>query len=50
MSTSLPPESAAAGAPKKVNLRRPDVMEAVSAQVVAHYRSQLVEQIRANGG
>jgi 4-hydroxy-3-methylbut-2-enyl diphosphate reductase len=25
-------------------------MEAVSAQVVAHYRSQLVEQIRANGG
>ena len=50
MSTSLPPESAAAGAPKKVNLRRPDVMEAVSAQVVAHYRSQLVEQIRASGG
>ncbi|MBN9690933.1 MAG: 4-hydroxy-3-methylbut-2-enyl diphosphate reductase [Verrucomicrobia bacterium] len=36
--------------PKKVNLRRPDVMEAVSAQVVAHYRSELVERIRAHGG
>jgi len=36
--------------PKKVNLRRPDVMQAVSAQVVAHYRSELVERIRANGG
>lgn len=37
-------------APKKVNLRRPDVMEAVQAQVVAHYRSPLVERIRADGG
>jgi 4-hydroxy-3-methylbut-2-enyl diphosphate reductase len=35
---------------KKVNLRRPDVMQAVSAQVVVHYRSELVERIRANGG
>jgi 4-hydroxy-3-methylbut-2-enyl diphosphate reductase len=34
----------------KVNLRRPDVMTAVQAQVVAHYRSELVEAIRANGG
>lgn len=41
---------AAPAAPKKVNLRRPDVMEAVSAQVVAHYRSELVERLRANGG
>lgn len=35
---------------KRVNLRRPGVMEAVAAQVVAHYRSELVERIRAEGG
>ena len=34
----------------KVNLRRPDVMAAVQAQVEAHYRSELVEVIRAKGG
>jgi len=50
MSVTLSPESNGNAAPKKVNLRRPDVMEAVSAQVVAHYRSELVERIRANGG
>jgi 4-hydroxy-3-methylbut-2-enyl diphosphate reductase len=33
----------------KINLRRPDVMEAVQAQVLSHYRSELVERIRANG-
>src|SRR5205809_1214958 len=44
MSTQAP------GAPQKVNLRRPDVMEAVQAQVVAHYRSELVDRIRALGG
>src|SRR6186713_820500 len=37
-------------APKKINLRRPDIMEAVQAQVLSHYRSELVERIRANGG
>ena len=37
-------------APKKVNLRRPDIMEAVQALVVQHYRSELVDRIRANGG
>jgi 4-hydroxy-3-methylbut-2-en-1-yl diphosphate reductase len=36
--------------PKKVNLRRPDIMQAVQAQVVDHYRSQLVEHIRTHGG
>jgi 4-hydroxy-3-methylbut-2-enyl diphosphate reductase len=35
--------------PKKINLRRPDIMEAVQAQVLSHYRSALVERIRANG-
>ncbi len=34
---------------QKINLRRPDVMEAVQAQVEKHYRSELVERIRANG-
>ena len=34
---------------KKVNLRRPDIMEAVQAQVLSHYRSELVDRIRANG-
>jgi 4-hydroxy-3-methylbut-2-enyl diphosphate reductase len=40
----------AAVAPQKVNLRRPDIMSAVQAQVLSHYRSELVERIRANGG
>src|SRR5450432_4839722 len=35
---------------KKINLRRPDIMEAVQAQVLSHYRSELVERIRASGG
>ncbi|HSH96407.1 MAG TPA: 4-hydroxy-3-methylbut-2-enyl diphosphate reductase [Roseimicrobium sp.] len=44
MSTHAP------AAPQKVNLRRPDVMEAVQAQVISHYRSNLVNRIRENGG
>lgn len=36
--------------PKKVNLRTPDVLEAVKAQVEEHYRSPLVECIRSRGG
>ncbi len=36
--------------PQKINLRRPDIMEAVQAKVLSHYRSELVEKIRANGG
>ena len=36
--------------PNKINLRRPDIMEAVQAQVLSHYRSEIVESIRANGG
>src|ERR1044071_3440631 len=43
MSTVAPP------APQKINLRRPDIMAAVQAQVLSHYRSDLVERIRANG-
>lgn len=33
----------------KINLRRPDVMEAVQAQVLSHYRSGLVDRIRTQG-
>ncbi|MGA2863137.1 MAG: 4-hydroxy-3-methylbut-2-enyl diphosphate reductase [Verrucomicrobiota bacterium] len=39
----------AATVPQKVNLRRPDIMAAVQAQVLSHYRSDLVERIRASG-
>lgn len=46
MSTVAPVVPAA----RKINLRRPDVMEAVGAQVVSHYRSELVERLRATGG
>lgn len=35
--------------PQQVNLRRPDIMEAVQAQVESHYRSELVDRIRARG-
>jgi 4-hydroxy-3-methylbut-2-enyl diphosphate reductase len=38
-----------AGHPKKINLRRPDIMEAVQAQVMSHYRSDLVNRILAKG-
>src|SRR5271167_4736603 len=44
MSTQAPVEPQ-----KKINLRRPDIMEAVQAQVLSHYRSDLVERIRAKG-
>ena len=40
----------APAAPQKINLRRPDIKEAVQAQVLSHYRSELVERIRASGG
>jgi len=36
--------------PKRLNLRTPDVMERVQAEVERHYRSRLVESILANGG
>ncbi|MEI6033233.1 MAG: 4-hydroxy-3-methylbut-2-enyl diphosphate reductase [Verrucomicrobiae bacterium] len=36
--------------PARVNLRTPDVMSHVQAQVESHYRSELVETLRAQGG
>src|SRR5437764_12912026 len=35
---------------RKMNLRTPDVMAKVQEQVQSHYRSVVVERIRANGG
>ncbi len=46
---SIEAPSAPPATPKKVNLRRPDIMEAVQAQVLSHYRSDLVDRIRACG-
>lgn len=43
MSTTAAPSA------QKINLRRPDVMEAVQAQVQSHYRSDLVDRLRARG-
>jgi 4-hydroxy-3-methylbut-2-enyl diphosphate reductase len=41
---------AAAAAPKRVNLRTPEVMEAVQAAVESHYHSPMVDRLRASGG
>src|SRR5213078_891238 len=46
MTSSTP---SAPSVPPKINLRRPDIMEAVQAQVLSHYRSELVDRIRARG-
>lgn len=35
---------------KRVNVRRPDVMALVQAEVEQHYRSSIVEKIRTHGG
>ena len=34
----------------RVNVRRPDVMELVSAEVAVHFHSSVVEKLRARGG
>jgi 4-hydroxy-3-methylbut-2-enyl diphosphate reductase len=46
------PGSGPAAAPRapRVNIRTPEVMAAVQAQVERHYRSEVVERIRAAGG
>ncbi|MEM8952743.1 MAG: 4-hydroxy-3-methylbut-2-enyl diphosphate reductase [Verrucomicrobiota bacterium] len=36
--------------PKRVNVRKPDVMERVKAEVEDHYRSKVVDKIREAGG
>jgi 4-hydroxy-3-methylbut-2-enyl diphosphate reductase len=43
-------ESVAPAKARKINLRTPEVMAKVQEQVESHYRSTVVEKIRANGG
>jgi 4-hydroxy-3-methylbut-2-en-1-yl diphosphate reductase len=45
---TMPTDTAAN--PRRVNLRTPDVMAAVQAQVENHYRSDIVDRLRARGG
>ena len=40
---------AATKKPRRINLRTPEVMEKVQAQVEQHYRSELVDRIRSRG-
>ena len=44
------PEPPTNPAPRRVNLRTPEVMTQVQAQVETHYRSAVVERLRASGG
>jgi len=44
------PDATPAPSPKRVNLRTPEVMTQVQAQVESHYRSEIVDRLRANGG
>ena len=36
--------------PKRINVRTPEVMERVQAEVEDHYRSEIVEKVRSLGG
>lgn len=47
MSTILAEKPAS---PRRVNVRTPDVMERVKAEVESHYRSSIVEKTRERGG
>ncbi|MEI7957974.1 MAG: 4-hydroxy-3-methylbut-2-enyl diphosphate reductase [Verrucomicrobiota bacterium] len=45
------PDATPSPAPsQRVNLRTPEVMTQVQAQVESHYRSEIVDRLRANGG
>lgn len=49
-SASNPTPKTAPAKRKRVNVRRPDVMALVQAEVEKHYRSSIVEKLRAKGG
>src|SRR3712207_80477 len=49
MATTASPVAPAAP-PQKVNLRTPEVMTALQEQVESHYRSDIVDKIRREGG
>jgi 4-hydroxy-3-methylbut-2-enyl diphosphate reductase len=46
----MPPTNPPPAKPARVNLRTPEVMAVVEAQVESHYRSEIVEKLRAAGG
>ena len=50
MSTPASTGAVAQPPPAKVNLRTPEVMTAVQEQVESHYRSDIVDKVRRNGG
>ena len=50
MSTPASAGAPVVPAPQKVNLRTPEVMSAVQEQVESHYRSDIVDKVRRNGG
>ena len=45
----MPMATDAPSKPKRINLRRPNIMEQVKAQVMTHYCSDLVDQLRTKG-
>jgi len=47
---SSPTPTKSSPKPKRVNVRRPDVMERVQSEVEGHYRSSIVEKVRQAGG
>ena len=49
MASEAPDQPVAKPKPKRINLRRPDIMEQVKAQVLTHYRSDLVDRLRTKG-
>lgn len=49
-STHVSASQGSSDTPRRVNVRTPEVMERVQAEVENHYRSLVVEKIRARGG
>lgn len=50
MSTSTEPKTSKPTPRKRVNVRTPEVMNRVKAEVETHYRSKIVEKVRERGG
>lgn len=48
--SKIPGKAASPKKRKRVNVRRPDVMELVSAEIATHYHSSLVEKVRGLNG
>ncbi len=50
MPADTEPPAAPKRKPRRVNVRTPEVMERVQAEVEEHYRSRVVERLRSSGG